>query len=152
MTTVTIRPATAADTEAWLALRCALWPDGTAAEHRAEIEQYLAGAFPRGPWVALLAEDGDGRVVGLAEVSTRPCAEGCETTPVAYLEGWIVAEAVRRAGVGRALVDAAAAWGRERGCREFASDSEPENHVSAAAHQALGFEDAGLVRCFRMAL
>ena len=32
---------------------------------------------------------------------------------------------------------------------ELASDAEPENEVSARAHAALGFEDAGLIRCFR---
>jgi aminoglycoside 6'-N-acetyltransferase I len=54
--------------------------------------------------------------------------------------------------VGRELVAAAEAWAREQGCREFASDTQLENTVSAAAHLALGFEDAGIVRCFRKTL
>jgi len=68
---------------------------------------------------------------------------------VAYLEGWFVAPEPRGQGGGRALVAAAEAWGREQGCRELASDTEHENDVSTAAHLALGFEDVGLVRCFR---
>jgi hypothetical protein len=38
---------------------------------------------------------------------------------------------------------------RSAGCTEFASDAEADNEVSAAAHRALGFEDVGLIRCFR---
>ena len=47
------------------------------------------------------------------------------------------------------LAKAAENWDRSRGCREFASDADPDNEASVAAHRALGFEDAGLVRCFR---
>ncbi len=146
---IRVRPAQPDDAGSWLALRCALWPEGSAEEHRAEIEQFFAGRFPRGPWAVLLAEDAAGRIVGLAEVSLRPYAEGCETTPVAYLEGWFVEEGARETGVGGALVQAAEAWGRERGCREMASDCAPDNLVSAAAHRRLGFGDAGTVLCFR---
>jgi aminoglycoside 6'-N-acetyltransferase I len=47
---------------------------------------------------------------------------------------------------------AAEAWGREQGCREFASDTQLENTGSVAAHLALGFDDAGALRCFRKSL
>ncbi len=100
----------------------------------------------------LLAEDVDGRALGIAELSIRPCAEGCNTSRVAYLEGWYVVPEARRRGVGRALVDAAEHWGRAQDCAEFASDTQIDNDVSIAAHRALGFEDAGLVRCFRKEL
>ena len=46
-------------------------------------------------------------MVGFAEVSVRPYAEGCRGERVAYLEGWFVAEGARGHGVGRALVEAA---------------------------------------------
>lgn len=58
----------------------------------------------------------------------------------------------RRGGVGRALVEAGERWGRSQGCTEFASDAEPENDVSAAAHTSCGFVDVGMVRCFRKGL
>jgi aminoglycoside 6'-N-acetyltransferase I len=44
------------------------------------------------------------------------------------------------------------AWGISEGCTELASDTELENRASAAAHRALGFEEAGRVVCFRKAL
>lgn len=71
------------------------------------------------------------------------------TNHVAYLEGWFVKPEARGQGVGRALVAAAEAWARDRGCIEFASDAQPESTGSALAHRAVGFADVGLVRCFR---
>jgi aminoglycoside 6'-N-acetyltransferase I len=143
-----VRAARATDAAAWLQLRRALWPEGSEAEHRAEIEQFCVGGV-REPLAVLLAEDGAGRAIGLAELSIRPHAEGCRTDRVAYLEGWFVVPDARRSGVGRALMAAAEAWGRSQHCREFASDAELGNEISAAAHRALGFAEVAQVRCFR---
>ncbi|HEY5908710.1 MAG TPA: aminoglycoside 6'-N-acetyltransferase [Vicinamibacteria bacterium] len=135
------------DADRWLELRRALWP-GTADRHQDDIARYFAGQS-REPLAVLLAEDGNGRIAGFAELSVRAYAEGCESDRVAFLEGWYVAPEARGQGVGRALVAAAEAWGRAQGCSEFASDAEADNAVSAAAHRALGFTEVGLVRCFR---
>lgn len=43
-------------------------------------------------------------------------------------------------------------WARSQGCTELASDTEADNAASAAAHRALGFEEAAVVRCFRKSL
>jgi len=145
---ITVRAAKLGDATAWLQLRRALWPEGSEAEHRDDIAQFFAGEA-REPLAVLLAEDGAGCPVGFAELSIRAYAEGCRSDRVAYLEGWFVVPKARRHGVGRALIAAAEAWGRSQGCREFASDAQPDNEVSAAAHRALGFREAGLVRCFR---
>ena len=91
----------------------------------------------------------EGRLVGFAEVSIRPYAEGCRSSRVAYLEGWFVLADARNLGAGRALIGAAEDWGRAQGCSEFASDADPGNDLSRAAHRAVGFTDVGLVRCFR---
>lgn len=149
MAVVTVRPAERQHSAAWLEMRHALWPEGSEAEHGEEIERYFRGDFPRDPWVTLVAEDPEGRILGFAELSIRPYAEGCRGPRVAYVEGWFVLPETRRRGVGRALIEATEAWARAQGCSELASDSYPENGVSAAAHGALGFEDVGLVRCFR---
>ena len=65
----------------------ALWPDESDS-HGREI-----AAFFRGDTSilaeAFVAED-DGRLLGFAEVSIRPYAEGCESNRVAFLEGWYV--------------------------------------------------------------
>ena len=145
---IRVRAVDLSDAATWLHLRRALWPEGMEADHREEIARFFAGQAPE-PLAVLLAKDGGGHAVGFAELSIRACAEGCRSNRVAYLEGWFVVPQARRHGVGRALIAAAEAWGRSRGCREFASDAEPGNEISAAAHGALGFSEVGLVRCFR---
>lgn len=145
---ITVRPAKPSDAAAWLQLRHALWPEGSEGEHREAIDRFFVGDA-REPLVVLLAENGAGCPIGLAELSIRAHAEGCRGDRVAYLEGWFVAPKARGRGVGRALIVAAEEWGRSRGCREFASDSQADNEVSGAAHRALGFAEVGLVRCFR---
>ena len=145
---ITVRSAEPGDASSWLRLRHALWPDGSEAEHRGEIDRYFAGDSYE-PLAVLLAEDAGGRAVGLAELSIRPYAEGCRSDRVAYLEGWFVVPDARGRGIGRALIAAAEDWGRSQGCSELASDTHPENAASAAAHLATGFTDVGLVRCFR---
>src|SRR3989454_9058032 len=101
---ITVRPAQPRDAAAWLQLRRALWPEGSEAEHREDIDRFFAGD-PREPLAVLLAEDGAGCPVGLAELSIRAYAEGCGSNRVAYLEGWFVVPKARRSGVGQALID-----------------------------------------------
>jgi aminoglycoside 6'-N-acetyltransferase I len=130
-------------------MRLALWPECSTEELQAEMELMRSGSSTRTAWSAFLAEDGDGRALGMVELSERSSAFGCESDRVAYLEAWYVVPHARKQGVGRALVAWGAEWGRARGCVEYASDAETDNDVSIAAHQALGFEDVGLARCFR---
>ena len=146
-----VRAVTPADRAAWLAMRCALWPDGSAAEHQEEIAAFFTGKA-RLPLAVLLAFDAAGAAVGFAELSIRSVVDGCDTDRVAYLEGWYVEPAARRRGVGRTLVEAAEDWGRAQGCTEFGSDTQVSNTVSAAAHAALGFAETDQVRCFKKRL
>lgn len=148
---ISVRPVEPSDAASWLRLRAALWPDSTEAEHTEEIVRFFAREASE-PAAALLSVDSSGEVVGLAELSLRPYAEGRRSSPVAYLEGWFVVPEARRRGVGRALVSAAEEWARAQGCSELASDTQPDNRGSATAHRAIGFGEAGLVLCFRKAL
>lgn len=148
---IRIRPAAVADLPRWAELRSALWPDEAPAELRHEAEAYFAGLV-RLLDAVLVAEDMTGGVIGFVELSRRPYAEGCATSPVGFLEGWYVVPEYRRRGVGRALVSAAEAWARSQGCLEFASDTTFDNDAGAAAHRALGFEEVEVLRCFRKPL
>jgi aminoglycoside 6'-N-acetyltransferase I len=146
-----VRPANPSDSSQWAAMRQALWPPEEEGEHEREIAAFFAGALHDVAEV-FLAIDDSGRAVGFAEVSLRSHAESCRSTPVAYLEGWFVDEAARRTGVGAALIEAVESWGRSHGCTEMASDTELDNIVSQQVHQALGFEEADRVVCFRKSL
>ena len=129
-------------------MRHALWPDQPLQELVEEAETFFSTDDARLASV-LLAEKAGAGLVGFAELSLRPYAEDCRTSPVAFLEGWYVTPSMRRQGVGRALVGAAEEWGRAQGCREFGSDTQFDNSASIAAHLALGFDDAGALRSFR---
>lgn len=130
---------------AWLAMRRALWPDtSTRAELEAECREILAD--PQS--VAFIARV-DAQPIGFVEVGMRPYAEGCETSPVGYLEGWYVEPRHRGQGVGRALVDAALAWCGRRGLREMGSDTWLDRQGSIDAHRALGFEETERIVCFK---
>ena len=144
-----IRPAEAADLDTLAALRHALWPDESLAVRRAETEASLAGADGLATFVAEVG----GAVVGFAEVALRhDYVNGCETSPVAFLEGIYVCPGHQRGGIGRALVAAAGQWGRALGCGELASDALLDNRASHRFHAGAGFEETERVVYFRKRL
>jgi aminoglycoside 6'-N-acetyltransferase I len=146
-----VRPATAADKQAWLRMRRALWPEDDGDSHEREIDEFFAGTLKM-PLEVLLAFDERGDAIGFAELSIRSYAEDCVTDRVAYLEGWYVLPEARRQGVGRALIVDAESWAKSQGCTEFGSDALLDNHASAAAHRAVGFTETVQIRCFRKTL
>lgn len=104
-------------------------------------------------WASFVAEDTDlGALVGFMELSQRPFANGCDTSPVAFLEGIWVQEAYRHQGVGRRLVQAAETWARQRGLKELGSDADIANTLSHRAHEGWGFEETERVVYFRKRL
>jgi len=148
---ITIRHVNKKDAACWLSLRHALWPDASESEHRSDIERFLAGVA-REPQAVLVAEDEAGQLIGFAELSIRSYAEGCDSDQVAFLEGWYVGSQYRGRGVGKALIAAAERWGMDKGCTEFASDTDAGNELSAAAHRECGFTEVAVIRCFRKEL
>lgn len=150
MTRFVVRMASEEDIEAWAALRHQLWPELDVEGHRAEI---LEALMEPDRLVAFFCLDSAGRSVGLAEASIRSdYVNGCETSPVAFLEGIIVDPAVRRQGAAALLVTAVGDWARGQGLTELASDAELHNTVSHAMHAALGFEETERVVYFRRPL
>ena len=145
-----IRPAQQTDQESWARMRDALWPSAPG-RHAEEIDRYFAGKL-REPIDVLIAFDDPGNALGFVELSIRAYAEGCVTDHVAFVEGWFVEPDARGKGVGAALIGAAEAWALSQGCTELGSNAEVDNLTSAAAHLALGFTEAGVVRCFKKSL
>lgn len=99
-----------------------------------------------------IAERADGSIAGFVETGSRPYADGCDTSPVGFVEAWYVDPDVRRAGYGRALLRAAEDWARDQGYVEMASDARLDNDISHAAHQHSGYEEVGRVVQFRKVL
>jgi aminoglycoside 6'-N-acetyltransferase I len=134
---------------AWTALRVALWPEGSHDEHAADIVEFVAEMAQGRGQVCFLAMRGD-EAVGFAEAAIRhDYVNGCETSPVTFLEGIYVAPSSRRAGAAGKLLAAVEAWARDQGCSELGSDAELTNHQSHAFHRSLGFEETERVVYFR---
>ena len=132
---MTVRQARPADLTDVADMMRALWPD--------------AGDYDFSDETVFVWERSDGGLGGFASLSLRPWAEGGNSTPVPYVEGWWVAPDLRRQGVGRALFGAIERWCREHGYSELGSDAEIGNDVSLRAHSALGFEPTLSLQFFR---
>lgn len=136
-----------ADWSEWLRMSQALFPDATADELASGMQQFRQRGH--GEAEVFVIDRGDGRLAGFLEVGTRPYADGCDTSPVAYLEAWYVDPDLRRQRHGRALVSAAERWARAHGYREMASDTQLNNVISQAAHREAGYHEVDRVVQYR---
>lgn len=132
-----IRRASTNDRSEWLRMRTILFQPADPAGLATELDSMLLN--PLTP--VFVAERQSGGLCGLLEAGTRPYADGCDSSPVGYIEGWYVDPDVRGEGIGRALVTAAEAWAREQGLREMASDTAISNEAGLKAHLALGYRE-----------
>jgi hypothetical protein len=88
-----IRPVQPTDHTEWLRMRRTLW-GGAVEEHPHDMDTYFATpqggiTLPQGG-ITFVVERTGGGLCGFIEVSLRSYAEGCQTSPVAYIEGWYV--------------------------------------------------------------
>ena len=103
-----------------------------------EIERRLADLLPRENHEVLVAEL-EGAVVGWVHIQeSRLVVE----PPRADITGLVVSREVRRAGVGRTLVEAAERWAAERGADRIRVRSNVVRDDAHAFYPALGFEVA----------
>ena len=93
-------------------------------------------------FITFVAERPAGGLGAFLEASLRRYADGCDSSPVGYIEGWYVDPDLPRLGIGRQLVQTAEGWAVSRGCQEMGSDCELENQLSWSAHLALGYQEA----------
>lgn len=133
-----------ADRREYQRMREALWPDCTDADNEVW--------FARADATTFLALRDNGTLCGFVEVGARAYADGCDSSPVGYIEGWWVDDDMRRRGVGRALFVAAEEWARSMGYTEMASDALIDNAVSHEAHQRCGYEEVERLVVFRKTL
>jgi aminoglycoside 6'-N-acetyltransferase I len=138
MKNITIRRAVPADKPEWLRMRLLLWPFGTQESFSQDMDDLLSD--PLTP--IFVAERSEGGLGGFLEAGTRKYAEGAESSPVGYIEGWYVDDDLREQGIGKALVDAAEEWARSRGLTEMGSDTWLDNETSIRAHLKMGYEEA----------
>ena len=133
-----VRPLRESDLNEWFRLRKLLWDENEDEDHKAEMLDILGHADSQ---LVLVADSGNGRLIGFLEASIRPFVEDCVSDHVGYLEGWYVEPELRRNGIGSELVKFAERWAKQKGCIEMASDAEVGNDSSLAAHTRLGYEE-----------
>ncbi|CAI1012392.1 aminoglycoside 6'-N-acetyltransferase [Serratia quinivorans] len=134
---------------AWLALRAALWPNCPPEEHRAEMNEILTSPHH----AAFMIQAADGAFIALAEVALRhDYVNGCESSPVAFLEGIYTAGSARRQGCASQLITQVQLWAKQQGCSELASDTDIANLGSQHLHAALGFSETERVVFYRKTL
>lgn len=125
-----------------------LWPDRTLQESEDIAREYICSEEK-----ALFFLEMDGTCTGIAMCSLRhDYVEGCESSPIGYLEGIFVDETFRAHGIAKKLCSECEAWARSLGCREFSSDCELNNTASLKFHLAIGFTEENRIICFRKEL
>ena len=139
------------DAQTWAALRARLWPSADPAELAAQSAAFVDGYDTPTIAAVFIAEE-DATPLGFLELALRSFSDGCDSMPVPHVEGWYVEPFARGHGVGRALMQAAEDWARSHGFVELASDTEPWNEVSLAAHARFGFQETERLVKFRKVL
>ena len=131
---VTIRPAVREDMDDWFKMRKGVWPDAPDEYLNFDMEDIFSSEQDM-----IFLASVENKPVGMIEARIRDYGEGCETSPVGYIEGWFVQEEFRGKGIAGALTQAAENWAREKGCTEMASDTWLENETSIRAHLKMGY-------------
>ena len=88
---------------------------------------------------AFLVAESNGAIVGYEMLLLQPSHHGA-----AQMNDLAVHKATRRSGVGRALVDAAAAWGRERGLRAIWASPSGNAKDTIDFYLSVGFRISGI--------
>ena len=138
-----------ADTS-WLEMRGHLWPHLDKISHQKELEHLLVEPSR---FIAFLAVHPDGQAIGFAETTVRTdYVNGCDSRPVAFLEGIYVKPEFREIGVAKKLCESVERWGYSQGCTELASDALLNNTISHQMHHKLGFKETERVVYFKKSL
>ena len=125
-----------------------IWPEHTLEDLTKIIAGYMSSENS-----AVFIEIVNGEYAGAALCCLRhDYVEGCETSPVGYLEGVSIREEYRHQGIAGKLVSECEQWAREKGCTEFASDCELTNTESLNFHLAIGFQEKNRIICFKKML
>jgi ribosomal protein S18 acetylase RimI-like enzyme len=140
-----IRPALAADYAAIATLalevlehHIAVVPDIFQSIAEVLPEAYYANLL-RDPESGVLVAERSGTIVGFAVMQLRHATLSLHVPrTVAYIDQFGVAQAARRGGVGRALLAACAAWGRERHAATLELSCWEANQSGIAFYTAQG--------------
>ncbi len=135
-----IRPATAHDFAAVARLLAELGRPTLTAETEGSAHAVYSRHLARKDTASLVAEC-DGVVVGFLSLEFRDRLN--QVRPQAWIPDLIVTPSYRRHGIGQALLDAAFARARERGCWGITLESGSHRKDAHRLYLRVGMEDAG---------
>jgi len=122
-----------------------LWPDASLSELFDDFNRMITSDND----AAFICRLEDHTPIAFAHVAIRnEYVEGTFTSPVGYLEGIYVRPAFRNRGFAKKLLTMGEGWVKDKGCVEFASDTELDNTVSQQFHKRSGFIEACRMICY----
>jgi aminoglycoside 6'-N-acetyltransferase I len=133
---IEIRKVTHAEKNAWFQMRKGVWPEAEDDYLLFDMDEVLASDIE----IVFMAFV-QNQPAGMIEASIREYAEGCDTSPVGYIEAWFVEGEFRSTGVAGELAKASEQWAREKGCTEMGSDTWLENDMAIRAHKKMGYHE-----------
>ncbi|WP_171943887.1 GNAT family N-acetyltransferase [Streptococcus suis] len=102
------------------------------------MEEFAEGKFP----FEFLYYSSSGIAVAWISLSLRhDYVEGCQFSPVAYVEGIFVHPDYRGQGIAEELLHFAEGWAKSRGISQLGSDAELDNLLSQKFHIKHGFRE-----------
>lgn len=146
--TVVIRPARPEDAATLVALGAEIgrepeaWLLNTDGWRSVSEERRYLRALRRHPDAAVFVADDDGTIVARLSVARDPHSASRHVADL----GLMVAASHRRLGIGRALLEQAAAWARAAGVRKLELHVFPWNEPAIRLYEGFGFEREGLRR------
>lgn len=141
---IAVRPAEPADEEALAALDLAAWSWLHSPAPRPDSGSGWTFFNERTRPADVLVATVEGAVAGYVKLGRATPLEASDH--VRTINGLVVADDFRRRGVGRALLDAAAAEARERGARRLTLRVLGPNEAARQLYQSAGFVVEGVQR------
>jgi GNAT superfamily N-acetyltransferase len=131
-----VREPTAGDAEALARLATQLGYPADAASMPERVSRLREDSNAR----AFVVSNGE-RVIGMITIHLRNTLN--HATPIAQITLLVVDESVRSRGAGRALVDAAEAWAKDRGAKRVAVTTALDRAGAHAFYERLGYAHTG---------
>jgi len=124
-------------------LSALLFPDESFEEQHTMYTEY----FNKETHMGFLYQAND-QYAGMVHLSIRyDYVNGTDTSPVIFIEAIYVLPDYRKHGVGKALINHAEAFAKEKGITQLASDCLIENTASERFHKSCGFREEERVIC-----
>ena len=141
---MTVEPISTNNIGTLVQLMLELWPDSSFDEELESCKIILNSDHD----ICYLIKDKETYIAFIHLTVRLDYVEGANSSPVAYIEGLYVKENWRHLGIGKKMIHLGIEWGRQKGCKQLASDTELNNVTSIEFHKRLGFLEATRIVCF----